>query len=96
MVIELTVFSLPAGADEEAFLEADERARTEFLYQQQGMVRATTARGTRGDWATFIQWWSVDDADRAADQAKNDGTMQAFWQCVDQSTVRTARFTTVD
>lgn len=95
-VIELTVFSLAPGTDESTFLEADERARTEFLYQQPGIVRATTARGKRDDWAVFVQWWSDAEADTAAERASTDPAMTAFWSAVDRSTVRTARFTTVD
>ena len=95
-LIELSVFSLAPGTDEAAFLAADERARTEFLYQQPGLARATTARGDHGDWAVFLLWGSEADADSAAERATGDSIMTVFWELVDQSTVRTARFTPLE
>ena len=38
-VIEITTFRLADDVDEAAFLEADERVRTGFLYRQPGLVQ---------------------------------------------------------
>ena len=47
-VIETRTFRLTDGVDEAEFLEADEQARTGFLYHQAGMLRATSPAGYAG------------------------------------------------
>src|SRR4029077_5940751 len=49
-VIDITTFRLRDGVDDVTFLRADERVRPAVLYQQPGLVRATTARGSDGGW----------------------------------------------
>ena len=77
-VHELSTFRLADGVSERDFLEADERARTRFLYQQPGIVRATTARADDGTWALIVQWWSAESADDAASAAAGDPSWSAL------------------
>jgi hypothetical protein len=74
-VIETTTFRLADGVDAAAFLEADERARTGFLYHQTGMMRATTAHGDDGEWIVVVLWASYEDADAAAEVERADAAM---------------------
>jgi len=74
-VIETTTFRLADGVDEAAFLEADEEARSGFLYHQAGMMRATTARADDGDWIVVVLWASYEDADAAAEVERADPAM---------------------
>ena len=71
-VHELTTFRLADGVSEDAFLDVDERVRTGFLYQQPGIVRATTARSDDGSWAMFVQWGDAESADAAGSAAGSD------------------------
>ena len=71
-VIELTTFRLADGVAEDAFLEVDDRVRARFLYQQPGIVRATTARGSDGSWALLVVWGSEEAAESAASAAGAD------------------------
>jgi hypothetical protein len=75
MVIETTTFRLADGVGEAAFLEADEQARTGFLYHQPGIVRATTARADDGDWIVAVLWASYEDAEAAAEVERTDEAM---------------------
>jgi hypothetical protein len=77
-VIETTTFRLADGVDDAAFLDADEQARTGFLYHQAGMLRATTARADDGAWITVVLWASYEDADAAAEVERVDAAMDRF------------------
>ncbi|MBV8982324.1 MAG: hypothetical protein JO086_15585 [Acidimicrobiia bacterium] len=77
-VIETRTFRLADGVDEAEFLEADEQARTSFLYHQPGMLRATTARADDGEWIAVVLWASYEDADAAAEVERTDPHMDRF------------------
>lgn len=87
-VIDITSFRLADGMDEQAFLDADERVRTGMLYQQSGLVRATTTRGNDGGWAIIVQWASEDDA--------HDPLATELADLVDPSTIERRRYRTLD
>ena len=74
-VIETTTFRLADGVDDANFLEADEQARTGFLYHQAGIIRATTAREDDGEWILVVLWASYEDADAAAEVERVDPAM---------------------
>ncbi len=57
MMIETTQFRLAQGVTDDVFLVTDEKVRNEFLYQQEGLIRATTARSSDGDWIVIVHWW---------------------------------------
>jgi hypothetical protein len=95
-VIELLVFSLRAGADEDAFLACDRRLQAEFAYQQPGLLRRTTARGGRDSWAVLDLWSSAEEADACETRWNEDPLAQEFMSFVDPATVRTARFFELD
>jgi len=75
-VIEATTFRLADGVDEAAFLEADEQARTGFLYHQAGMLRATTAKADDGEWIVVVLWASYEEADAAVEVELLDASME--------------------
>ena len=85
-VVELIRFRLARGADERAFLAADEAVRTGFLYHQPGIVRATTARADDGEWLLSVLWWTREQADAAAVIAESDPRCGALWAHVDMAT----------
>ena len=60
MMIETTQFRLAQGVADDVFLVTDDEVRTQFLYQQEGMMRATTARSKDGDWIIVLTWWGED------------------------------------
>lgn len=91
-VIETTTFRLAAGADEDAFLAADERVQADFAYQQEGMLRRTTARGDEG-WIVIELFWSAEAADAAARQRDSDPAVATFMELVDPASVQTRRYT---
>jgi hypothetical protein len=78
--IDATTFRLADGVDEGDFLDADEHVRTGFLYQQPGIVRATTAKADDGQWILLVVWASEEDADAANQQAETDPAVQRFRQ----------------
>lgn len=84
MLIDVTVFQLRAGADEEAFLAADKRAQAE-LSPARGFVRRTTARGENGNWLVLTFW---DDVEPMVTSAALD-------EFIDESTALSARFTDI-
>jgi len=95
VVIEITTFRLADDVDEAAFLEADERVRTGFLYRQPGLVRATTARGG-GEGVVVVLWGSGEDADAAATLAESDAANTELMGLVDRPSIERRRYTTLD
>jgi hypothetical protein len=95
-VIETVTFRLAAGTDEAAFLDADRRVQTEFLYRQRGLLRRTTARDRNGEWIVIVLWRSESDADAAAKLSESDRATSAFFALLDETTVQTRRYSTLD
>jgi hypothetical protein len=81
MLIEIYVFQLRDGADEDAFLAADKEAQSE-LSPARGFVRRTTARGENGNWLVLTFW----------DGSQPIATTDKLEPFIDPATARTARF----
>jgi len=95
MVIETLTGRLAAGVDEDAFLAADRRFQQEFVPNQAGFVRRTTARGAgEGEWLVLTFWGTVDDADHSARLAKVDAVASAFLAMLEDAA--TQRYETLD
>ena len=95
-VIETLAFRLTPGTDDATFLEADRRLQTEFVYHQPGIVRRTTARSDDGEWFVVTLWGSGSDFDAAAATARSSSVVSDFAGLLDESSVRTSRYTTLD
>jgi hypothetical protein len=95
-VIETLTFRLTANSDDAAFLAADRRLQTEFVYHQPGLVRRTTARSDDGEWFVVTLWHSGSDFDAAAARAPSSPVVSEFVNLLDHSSVRTSRYTTLD
>ena len=90
------MFRLRATTDEAAFREADRRLQTEFAYHQPGLARRTTARSHDGEWIVVDLWSSEADADACAERWGRDPLVAAFMAMVEESTVKTQRYVTLD
>jgi hypothetical protein len=95
-VIETVTFRLAADTDEAVFLDADRRVQTEFFYRRPGLLRRTTARDGHGDWIVITIWRSESDAEAASGLSEHDGAMSALAALVDETTVRSQRWSTLD
>jgi heme-degrading monooxygenase HmoA len=96
MVVELHTFRLVDGADEAAFREADHRLQTEFIPNHPGFLRRTTARGPGGEWLVVVLWGSEDAAEASRVQAAGHPVAEAFLAYVDQASLATRRYATLD
>jgi len=96
MVIEIETFRLADGADEEAFLDADELVHQEFANLEPGFIRRTTARGDDGAWIVITLWTSSDAADKSAQRAEGVAAGRAFRRLLDQASLEVARYETLD
>ena len=99
MIVETLTFRLASGTDVAAFLAADRRVQTEFAYRQPGLLRRTTARpvaGGDGEWIVIDQWATLADAEACDARWSSDPVAQAFTALVDPSSVRWARYETLD
>jgi hypothetical protein len=98
-VIETMTFRLLDGADEAAFLAVDKRLQSDFAYQQPGLVRRTTARGTgdrAGEWIVIDLWRSAEDADACAARWDDDPLAQELMSFVDTASVEVRRYADLD
>lgn len=96
MVIEVLTFTLRAGSEEAAFLEADERVQTEFIPNHRGFVRRTTARAADGEWLVVTLWDSLSDADASARLEEDHPVAAALAAFLDPSSIRRKRFESLD
>ena len=96
MVLELHTFRLADGADEAAFTDADYRLQTEFIPNHPGFLRRTTARGSDGEWLVMVLWASEEAAEASREQAAGHPVADAFLAFVDQNSLATRRYTTLD
>ncbi len=96
MFIVVWTFKLKDGVSEDGFLAANERLQTEFVYQQPGFVRRTTARGKDGEWLVIGMWRSQAEAIAAGELAKQDEVSRKANRMVDPSSVQVKRFETLD
>jgi hypothetical protein len=95
-VIEVLTFRLADGVDQDEFLDADQQAQTEFLYNQRGLLRRTTARGADGEWLVVTLWASGPDTDVSAAAGRDDPTVSRLTSLLDPSSVTTRRYNTLD
>ena len=94
VILDLKSFRLKEGADEAAFLKADERLQREFTLKQPGLLRCTTARGVDGEWLVLLLWASVEAGDGPSGASGNP-VVEAWLDFIDQSTARIERFEAV-
>ena len=95
MVIETATFRLKPGIEEADFLAADRRLQTDFAYQQRGLVRRTTARGTGRDgaeWLVIELWGSVEDVEASGLAGTTHDAVRAFAELIDPSTLDVRRY----
>ena len=95
-MIETLTFRLAPDTEEAVFLDADRRVQTEFFYRQPGLVRRTTARDRHGEWIVIVIWRSERDADAAARLSESDGATSELAALIDEATVQTRRYSTLD
>ena len=95
-MIELMAFELRPGVDDATFMAADRRVQTEFAYHQPGLVRRTTAHNDAGHWIVLDLWRSEADADACAARWEVDPIPAAFMALVDERSVRSQRYQTLD
>lgn len=96
MFIVIWTFHLKDGVGEDEFLAANERMQTEFVYQQPGFVRRTTARGVDGEWLVIGVWGSEHEAVVAGKRAQQDDVARTANAMVDPASVAVKRFETLD
>jgi len=96
LIIETLTFRLTAGADEAAFLRADRRVQTEFIPNQPGFSRRTTARSPKGEWIIVVLWSTEGDAEAAAGLFEDHPATQGFASMLDGATARRERYSTLE
>lgn len=93
-VIEVTAFTLVG--DEAEFLAADARMQSDFAYQQPGLLRRTTARGSDRQWLVLTMWRDDASAEAADGRAREDDVARAFAAFAEPGSVRTKRYTPLE
>jgi hypothetical protein len=94
--IEIMTFRLRPGSSEADFLAADRRVQVEFAYHQPGMIRRTTGRNPDGTWAVVDLWASATDAANCLEGWHREPAPFAFMALVDEASVVTQSYETLD
>jgi hypothetical protein len=95
-LIETVTFRLAAGVERAAFFEADALVQQRFFYLQPGLLRRTVARSDDDTWIAVVLWYSAADADASMEAARRDVAAQAFDALIDRTTIRRARYETLE
>ena len=96
MQIEIMTFRLRPGSSEAEFLAVDRRVQTEFAYHQPGMIRRTTGRNPDGTWVVIDLWASPTDAANYVDGWNREPAPIAFMALIDDASVITQSYQTLD
>ncbi len=98
-LIQTMTFRLSGDVEDGTFLAADARVQSEVAYQQPGLLRRTTARGTGGqlgEWITISLWRGAEDADAAERRWADHPTAQDLMALIDATTVEVRRYADLD
>jgi hypothetical protein len=95
-MIETDTFRLTDSADIGRFLDADRQVQTELMLRTPTFLRRTTARGHDGEWLVVVLWGSGADADASRAQFGGDPAKAAFMAFVDEATLTSRRYETLD
>jgi hypothetical protein len=95
-VIETQTFRLAQGAGVSEFLDADKRLQTELMLRKPTFLRRTTARGADGEWLVVVLWGSEADADASSAQFDRHPARVDFLALVDEATVTSRRYETLE
>ncbi len=89
-------FKLRKGVSDEVLLVADRAVQTDFAYHQPGMVRRTMARGADGEWMVLDFWDSAEHAESCLVGWHGEPAPRAFTALLEEATVHTDRYETLD
>jgi len=95
-VIEILTFKLLERTADQAFLEADRAVQTEFIPNQPGFLRRTTARGPEGEWLVITLWSDVRAAQSSWERAASAPVVERFFGHIERSSVSSKRYETLD
>jgi hypothetical protein len=94
-MIEIKTFRLRSAVDDASFRALDERWRQEFVYQQLGAARQTTALSGDGTWVHLTVWETAEHADAAQRASAADAAAMALEAALDADSVEVRRFVTL-
>jgi hypothetical protein len=94
--IEIMTFRLRPETSEAEFLAADRRVQVEFAYHQPGMIRRTTGHDPDGTWVVIDLWASAVDAANYVDGWNQEPAPRAFMTLIDEASVETRSYQTLD
>jgi hypothetical protein len=94
--IEIMTFRLRPESSEAEFLVADRQVQTEFAYHQPGMIRRTTGRNPDGTWVVIDLWASPTEAAAYLDGWHQEPAPLAFMALIDEASVVTQTYQTLD
>ena len=94
VLLNIKRFRLKEGADEGAFLAADDRLQREFTLKQPGMLECVTAKTTGGEWLVLHTWEVAEMGESPS--AGNDPFLRAvtedWMEFIDESTASSTPF----
>jgi hypothetical protein len=78
-IVEWAPFTLAAGVDEAALIEASNALQTDFLSKQRGFVRRDLLKGRDNQWVDIVYWSSRQEADQASKNAANSPACHQYF-----------------
>jgi hypothetical protein len=81
-IAEIVTFTLIAGADPAAFLEAA-RATDPLVQAQPGFVARQLSQGPDGRWTDYVLWQDIEAAHAASQAVMQDAGFGAFAAMID-------------
>ena len=84
--LEVALFRLKNGTDEEAFLTATD-ATNSALKSYGGFIRREVLKSEDGHWLDLVYWSSLEEALSAAEQIMSDPSCHPFLEMLDMESV---------
>ncbi len=84
--LEVALFRLKEGTDQEAFLAATDATNT-ALKQYGGFIRREVLTSEDGQWLDLVYWNSLEEALSAAEQILSDPSCHPFLEMLDMESV---------
>lgn len=89
MIVEFSQFKLDEDVDEEEFIEAAQKAKTEFLEKQPGFMGRELLMGD-DEWVDIVKWNTQEEAEAAMEKSNESEIVTDFVSMIDEESLEIA------
>jgi hypothetical protein len=96
MVIEIGIYKLVDGVDDQQFLKILDAFQSEFLAKQAGFTgKHMVSKGEDGRWVEMVFWNTMDNVQKATENVMADPAAQPLIQAIDMNNMEVLQVETL-